>query len=208
MIDRLPFAAPLIYSPRGESRFAIRSRELRDGLKRGDPVLLPRIASHVSQLVSAGHFDGFFGEDVTLVPVPGSAPFVPGALWVPDRIARALQASGLAREIWPTLKRVHAVPKSAWARPGERPDIGQHMESLHLEDRLVPTARIVLVDDFVTKGRTLLAAASLIAQVLPDVHVRAFAVMRTMGLVPDIDRIRDPMVGEIRLEQGDAVRTP
>ncbi len=186
----------------------MRSRRLRDLIKAGDPVLLPKIASRVSELVAAANFDGFFGVDVTLVPVPGSAPFVPGALWVPDRIAHALQAAGLAQEVWPTLKRVRAVPKSAWARPGERPDIQQHMESFDVVDRLPPTARLVLVDDFVTKGRTLFAAAALLAERLPNVQLRAFAVIRTMGLVADIERMQDPVVGEIRLEHGDAVRVP
>jgi adenine/guanine phosphoribosyltransferase-like PRPP-binding protein len=116
--------------------------------------------------------------------------------------------AGLGSEVWPTLQRVTAVPKSAFAARGERPELQVHVASLDVVDRLPPTARVLLVDDFVTKGRTLLAAASVLADAFPGVEVRGFAVVRTMGLVPDIERIASPTVGEIRFERGDAVRNP
>ena len=68
--------------------------------------------------------------------------------------------------------------------------------------------RILLVDDFVTKGRTLLAAARVLDTAVPGLEIRAFAVVRTMGLAPDVEQIRWPVVGEIRLEDGDASRDP
>jgi orotate phosphoribosyltransferase len=68
--------------------------------------------------------------------------------------------------------------------------------------------RIVLVDDVVTKGRTLLAAAARMRDAFPDVDIRAFALVRTMGLVSGVARLLDPCVGEIRWEGGDAYRTP
>jgi adenine/guanine phosphoribosyltransferase-like PRPP-binding protein len=103
---------------------------------------------------------------------------------------------------------VTAVPKSAFAAPGERPEIQVHVTSLEVVDRLPRMARVLLVDDFVNKGRTLLAAASVLANTFPGVEVRGFAVVRTMGLVPDIERIASPVVGEIRFERGDAERNP
>jgi predicted amidophosphoribosyltransferase len=127
---------------------------------------------------------------------------------VPERICQALLAAGLGSEVWPTLQRVSAVPKSALAAPGERPEVQVHVTSLEVVDRLPPTARVLLVDDFITKGRTLLAAASVLANVFPGVDARGFAVVRTMGLVPDIERIASPVVGEIRFERGDAARNP
>jgi adenine/guanine phosphoribosyltransferase-like PRPP-binding protein len=83
-----------------------------------------------------------------------------------------------------------------------------HVASLDVVDRLPPRARVLLVDDFVTKGRTLLAAASVLADAFPGVEVWGFGVVRTMGLVPDIGRIASATVGEIRFERGDAVRNP
>lgn len=209
MIAGLAFGSALVYSPRGQSPISARSRRLRDALKRGDPQVISLVATHIAKLVQNGGFPGFFGGDVALVPVPGRAPRRgTDTLWVPERICQALLAAGLGSEVWPTLQRVSAVPKSALAAPGERPEVQVHVTSLEVVDRLLPTARVLLVDDFITKGRTLLAAASVLANVFPGVDARGFAVVRTMGLVPDIERIASPVVGEIRFERGDAARNP
>ena len=182
---------------------------MRDAVKRADPAILADIAKRIRSLVQAGEFPGFFGPDTTLIPVPGRAPRRSAdTLWVPERICQELQRVGLAREIWPALRRAHVVPKSAFAAPGERPALQTHLDSLALTSAVPPTGKLLLVDDFVTKGRTLLAAAQTLSQSMPQVEVRAFAVVRTMGLVPDVDRILWPIVGEIRLEQDDAVREP
>ncbi len=68
--------------------------------------------------------------------------------------------------------------------------------------------RVTLVDDVVTKGRTLLAAASRVREVLPRAEVSAFALVRTMNLVLDIERIVEPCVGRIRCVDADAAREP
>ena len=67
---------------------------------------------------------------------------------------------------------------------------------------------VVLIDDVITKGRTLLAAASRIHQAFPDAKVRAFALVRTMGMIAGIRQLVDPCQGEIEWWSGDAQRTP
>jgi hypothetical protein len=59
-----------------------------------------------------------------------------------------------------------------------------------------------------TRGRTLLAAAARVREAIPCAHVRAFALLRTMGLAPDIEKLLDPCRGEIRWRSGDAQRIP
>ena len=54
----------------------------------------------------------------------------------------------------------------------------------------------------------MLAAATVLAGALPGVEIRAFAALRTMGLVPDIATYTDPVVGEILWTGGDADRRP
>lgn len=71
-----------------------------------------------------------------------------------------------------------------------------------------PTLKLLLVDDFVTKGRTILAAAAVLSRAFPAAQIQAFAVVRTMGLVPELEIIRWPIEGEIRIVGGDAERDP
>jgi hypothetical protein len=65
-----------------------------------------------------------------------------------------------------------------------------------------------LVDDFVTKGRTLFSSAIKLSEVSANLDIRAFAYIRTMGLVADISAIKDPIVGEIRRYGSDVDRSP
>jgi hypothetical protein len=59
-----------------------------------------------------------------------------------------------------------------------------------------------------TKGRTLLAAASRLHEAFPAAQIRAFALVRTMGLIPSVEHLLDPCKGEIRWQAGDAYRCP
>ena len=59
-----------------------------------------------------------------------------------------------------------------------------------------------------TKGRTLLAAASRVQEAFPCAEIRAFALIRTMGLISGIQQLLDPCKGEIRWRGGDAHRSP
>jgi phosphoribosylpyrophosphate synthetase len=67
--------------------------------------------------------------------------------------------------------------------------------------------RVVLMDDIITRGRTLLAAAARVREALPDTQIRAFALLRTMGLISDLSQLLEPCRGEIRWMRGDAHRT-
>ena len=77
-----------------------------------------------------------------------------------------------------------------------------------IDPQLAVPASITVVDDVVTRGSTLIAAVSLLAEHFPDIEVRGFAVVRTMGLVPDVERIHAPAVGTIRLIDGILEREP
>jgi hypothetical protein len=120
----------------------------------------------------------------------------------------ALLEEGLGRGIWRGLHRVCAVRKSATAAPGSRPTVGNHYDSFAIERATELPQHVVLIDDVVTKGRTLLAAAARVQEAFPKAEIRAFALLRTMGLVPGVEQLLDPCIGEILWRGGDAYRTP
>lgn len=215
LLSELSFAAPLAYSPRGESAYARASRELRDDLKadrvRGAPPrgFAIRLAEYLSSGPLAPHFASLFGRDVALVPVPRSALQRPGDLWVPSRLAEALLAAGLGGDVVPLLRRVAPLPKAARSDPRERPLPQHHFETLALDARLIGSARLLLIDDVVTRGATLLGAASRVVEAYPALPVAAFAVLRTISDPALFRDLVDPVFGRIELRpQGDTLRRP
>jgi len=103
---------------------------------------------------------------------------------------------------------VKAIPKSAFAVTGSRPKPHEHYESIIANKLVTDRKELCLVDDVVTKGATLLAAASRLQEMYPEAKIVAFALIRTLGFVQDIDRILEPAVGTITLRGDEAFREP
>ena len=207
MIHGIAYASCYVYSPTGTGAMCELSRLLRERLKDGDARFLRKYALRVREQ-GRRSLAGFFGATDVLVPVPGSAPHAAERLWAAEELTAALINEGLGGAAWSGLRRVHAVHKSATAPPGERPTVDLHYESFRVEQPDVPPGNIVLIDDVVTKGRTLLAAAWRVQEAFPCAQVRAFALLRTMGRVCGIRQLLDPCQGEIRWRRGDAHRCP
>jgi hypothetical protein len=186
----------------------------QDGPEPGEKPAGPIVEWVVSRIRARGAppLDKVLGPDAVLVPLPRSAPFPPNqknVLWVPNRIAHALVAEGWGHRVAAMLARATLVQKSAFAESGQRPSPQAHLDSMTITRGLTVPARIVLIDDVVTKGATLLAGASLIRDVFPGIQVDCFALVRTLGLQPEVDRIVDPVVGAItRNPWGGADRKP
>lgn len=205
----LPFASCFIYAPRGSGLLSCGARVLCHRVKTNDPLWIPRYAGCVAELCARhGQFQRVFARQALLVPVPGSAPAC-AANWVAWHLAVAFRELGLAPAVWTGLERRHPVRKSATALVGERPTVAQHYASLSVYPVPNPAPKtIVLVDDVVTKGRTLLAAAARLASEVPDADIRAFALIRTVGFLRRIERLVAPCEGVVYWAGGDARREP
>ncbi len=110
--------------------------------------------------------------------------------------------------MWEGVERRFAVRKSATARNAERPTVLQHYDSLSVAGSPARTNGLVLVDDVITKGRTVLAAAMRLHEAFPNADVRAFALVRTMGFLSRVTQPLQPCQGYVRWAGGDARRDP
>jgi hypothetical protein len=90
----------------------------------------------------------------------------------------------------------------------ERPTVQQHYQSFAVIPSPKPPAEIVLIYDVITKGRSLVAAAMRIHEACPKADIRAFALVRTMGLILDVERLFDPCEGAVRWNGNDTCRVP
>jgi predicted amidophosphoribosyltransferase len=206
---RLPFAACYVYSPKGESDVSQRSRQLCARVKSGSTKWLRTYASSVHQEVTRGRrFLEFFTEHTMLVPIPEYRASGRSTFWAARRLALALEDTGLGQEVWTGLRRISSVEKSASAWMWERPTVAQHYHSFAAIPSSRPVNQIVLIDDVVTKGRTLAAAALRLQDAFPKAEIRAFALVRTMGFVLDVARLFDPCQGEIYWDGSEAHRNP
>lgn len=196
------------YSPRGSSDLSQRSRGTCSAIKRGRVDIIASAIPHLKDTKSDA-LRPFLGPDVTLVPVPRSAPLPDGALWPSKVICDVLHEHGFGSDVQTFLRRAKAVPRSSSSPAAERPLVPVHMESIEAERPFFVPDKITLIDDVLTQGRTTYACAELLRQVCPDAEIRIFAMIRTQGFVDDIEKIVDPATGTITgFDSGKTRRDP
>lgn len=200
----------LIYLPRGRGGGdrGKKSQGYCDAVKRGDSEMIAKIAAHIASRQHQDGIRGVLGEDAALVPMPRSAPSLNGALWPARMLAEALVAEGLGAVVLPMLQRAVAVQKSATAAPGKRPKASDHLKSFRVLPPVDLPDRIVIVDDVVTSGATMLGAISAVFDVIPDLPPEGFAFFRTQS-EGELGSIWSPARSYIRLRpDGKTRRTP
>ena len=143
----------------------------------GVPIVQAVIRRSVARLgpMAARAFQGH----PMLVPVPRSGLTKPNTVWPARRVCEELIREGLGEDVLPILVRQVAIPKSAGS--ADRPTLAVHVKSLAVQKRLTPPSRLLLVDDVITSGTTMMACAIRLAKAFPGVPVSGFALARVQS---------------------------
>ena len=204
----LAFASSYVYAPRAVGWLARSSRLVCARVKAIDPLWLPGYAGWVYRSsLQDRQLASIFACGAVLVPVPGSARTTEGP-WAALALAVALARVGFALPVCSVLWRRYGVRKSATAPSSARPTVQQHYDSFGVLAPAMPMRKVVLIDDVITKGRTLLAAAARVHAAAPCADIRAFALIRTLGFACNIERVAETCHGMVRWTAGDARREP
>lgn len=215
--SKLGYGALLSYTTHPETEDQRTARNVMLDLKQGkryrnppnSPISISQlVAKRVLERVREGEFPGIFGADVTAVPVPSSSLKKPGSLSIPRDLAVALQEVGLVGEVLDLVERHEALPKSATSRAQDRSKAADHYRSLTVVRNLLPPTAILLVDDVVTRGATLVGTAGRIQEAYPGVPIRAFAAMRAISEPEHFRALVDPVVGVITRKGASTHREP
>ena len=211
-LTKLEFASILSYIPReGGGDLGDQSRDMMRILKDGRMIGSPPapLADLIVSLIKSGVPDladiaSLFRPTTLLVPVPKSSLFKEGSLWVPEQIANSFVRSGLGDRSARLLSRTRAIAKAATSlssgRP--RPTAIEHVQTLSVQTELTSAEEIVLIDDVVTTGSTLLGCANKLLESYPSTPIRGFAAMRAVSNPSDFKHTLDPVVGSITLRSG------
>lgn len=166
------------------------------------------VAERIKEKINDLPFKDYFGSDASLVPVPKSSLMKENSLWVPQKIANSLANLKLG-SCYPCLERIQKVPKSAFSKSTERPKAIDHYNSIKVKSLLPMPQKIILVDDVITRGATLLGCASKLRDVFPNVPIKGFVVLRTISNPDEYKLPEEPCIGKIiLLKDKSTYRTP
>ena len=146
----------------------------------GDMPMTSYVVKIISKHFSTLPFADFFKDYTVLVPVPSSSLMTYDALWVPRRIADAMVSVGIGNEVAPILKRSKSIPKSSISISSERPSPLMHYESLTAEPTIIDIHNVVLIDDVITRGSTMIGCANKLSDENPGLKIRGFSMIRTI----------------------------
>ena len=79
---------------------------------------------------------------------------------------------------------------------------------MRVKKLLIEPSEIVIVDDIITRGSTLLGAANRLVEAFPNAKIRGFAAMRSISRPTDFTGVIDPCVGKIHMSNGNPYRNP
>ena len=169
------------------------------------------VAKNLNKILQdSGSLRNVFHEWAILVPVPRASLTREDNFWPSREIAKELESLKLGK-VLTLLERVERVNPSSKSRPQDRPTPTQHYRSFSIKKKLPSVDSVVLVDDVVTRGHTLMGAAWKIEEAYPDIGIHAFAAFRTISNPDEFRRFVEPVeLGTIiyRSDKDDCLRRP
>lgn len=213
-LSKIVFGSLLSYTPRGILEIHAKSRNMRSILKNdwfvnsasGKIQMSDYVAELVKKNLKNPSFAEFFDKKPVLIPCPPSGLLKEDSLWVPQRIAKAMVRRGLGKSVAECVVRVTPLRKSSTSSPENRPRPSEHYNSVKVERTLSNPDEILIIDDIVTRGHTIIGVANRLIETYPNARIRAFAAMRTVSKPENFVKILEPCVGTIRLEGDQAFR--
>ena len=91
---------------------------------------------------------------------------------------------------------------------GRRPLAREHYDTVEIIEPMHEIGDIILVDDVVTSGATILGVASKLAERFPDSEIKAFAAVRTISNPLEFTNMMRPAKGTITLHDVYTIRDP
>jgi len=214
LLSELKFGSYLTYTPRpnsDEGKYAknyVNSIKMEIGIPTDPPLFMSdRVAKNIKAGIDETPLKDFFGRDVALVPVPKSSLMQLNSLWVPLKLATAFSKEGFGT-CYPCLERKNPVNKASYSKPENRPKAIDHYKSIKLKMTLQKPKKIILIDDVVTRGSTLLGCASLLQESFPGTPIIGFAVVRTISDPDNFKKMVEPCIGKITRNGDDTFRVP
>lgn len=216
-ISQIDFGSFLTYSPYGVTDIEKSSRTTRTNLKEEGFIdvesnqipMSDYLSGLIKKKIDTLPFASFFNENTVLIPAPSSSLLQPNSLWVPELLANALVKVGLGKDAKSCLERVYAVDKSSKVSSEKRPKVIDHYNSMGVQKILDDPSEILVIDDIVTRGSTLLGAVNRLTDAFPNTKIRGFAFMRTITNSNEFESIVKPCTGKITLrDDGWPLRRP
>lgn len=223
-ITELNFGSVLRYYPvgrgsRGQQRFEGLSRaaQLSQDLMKAVKNCRNDVISSLTNTFSRG-FVGtlvpvFVGSQTVLVPVPRSSPLKFAnsawpARWICEKIVKPVVAKRFqGTKIVPLLIRTQPVTPARTGKSAQR-RVSDHYRTIAIDQDLLKRYfgngskryTVVLVDDIITSGNTVMACAWRIKEDVPNVDIRAFAMFRTISSYESsqVEQLVEPVVGKVK----------
>ena len=223
MIQRVEFGSLFSYVPyyrwkNGNYSDKIKDKleEARQMMKSIKEIIMNKSAGSASDVIALKvkdslntlPFADYFSPDTVLVPTPSSSLSKSYSQWIPRKIAAKMADNGLGKSS-ELLMRVKYVPRSSGQRKrSKRPTPQQHYESFGIIKPPFDPKEIVLVDDVITRGSTVMGGVRRLAEAFPNARIRVFAAMRSISSVGEFTNVSDPRVGAVDIRNGQPYRYP